>query len=516
MFSSQNKAGPAASVSPLLRGRAALCTALLCGLLTSSLHAAEHPLPYDAIVQQDDVYARSGPGRAYYPTSRLKAGDTVRVVRHDPGGWYVIVPPPGSFSWVPARFVEKTGAQQGSITQNNVPAWVGSFESDIREVEQRRLKKGDEVEILGEKMLRAESGQLELWYKIQPPRFEWRWILGQYVVAADALPGKGQPLPDKSGPAAKSSTTKTPGVKSVSGTGTSAADQTAGKATLGAEDLSSGSETARSRIAGGVQKTAEQSGSRPADDGADPAAETEDSEEDSRVPPLLAERPLVRLSTDAVGDIPSKVVRSKEGQLTEKVAEAELRRLDAKLQSILELDKSEWEFDELIEEYEALKAEGPGGAFEAYIQRQLTQIGRHQREKHLFDERKRLAEETERRDQELAMKLQSRPASSSTTPAPTAGAMSAGGVRPPVATPVKFDGAGIVQRVGGPLRPGGPRFALMSPQGKLLAYLVPDGPVALNAWQGKAVGVLGARKFDPAVGADVIRVKSCTAVRLGP
>ena len=51
--------------------------------------------PYEAGLTGEDVYVRSGPGKKYYPTGKLKSGDHVIVHRHDPGGWYMISPPAG-------------------------------------------------------------------------------------------------------------------------------------------------------------------------------------------------------------------------------------------------------------------------------------------------------------------------------------------------------------------------------------------------------------------------------------
>ncbi len=125
--------------------------------------------PYDAVVREDDVTVRCGPGRKYYPTSKLRIGDRVRVVRHDPGGWFVIEPPPGSFSWVPARAIDKSPDGRGVVTVSQVAARVGSYESDIRDIESRPLRKGESVRILGEKTLAEANGQRELWYRIAPP-----------------------------------------------------------------------------------------------------------------------------------------------------------------------------------------------------------------------------------------------------------------------------------------------------------------------------------------------------------
>ena len=60
--------------------------------------------PYEATVVAEEAYIRSGAGESYYPTQKLPRETTVIVHRHDPGGWYMIDPPQGSFSWIPERF----------------------------------------------------------------------------------------------------------------------------------------------------------------------------------------------------------------------------------------------------------------------------------------------------------------------------------------------------------------------------------------------------------------------------
>ena len=55
--------------------------------------------PYDAVIRQDtDVRSGHGDGAMFYPTNHLHAGDRVRVVKEEDGGWLAIVPPSGSFS----------------------------------------------------------------------------------------------------------------------------------------------------------------------------------------------------------------------------------------------------------------------------------------------------------------------------------------------------------------------------------------------------------------------------------
>jgi hypothetical protein len=64
---------------------------------------------FTARVKEPLVEVRSGPSTApnMYPTSRLKFGDLVEVVREEKDGWLGIKPPAGSFSYVNMRFVEQ-------------------------------------------------------------------------------------------------------------------------------------------------------------------------------------------------------------------------------------------------------------------------------------------------------------------------------------------------------------------------------------------------------------------------
>ena len=61
-------------------------------LCCAVLGAEERKFPYQAIVETDGEYVRSGPGPNFYPTDKLKKGDKVTVIRHDLGGWCMITP----------------------------------------------------------------------------------------------------------------------------------------------------------------------------------------------------------------------------------------------------------------------------------------------------------------------------------------------------------------------------------------------------------------------------------------
>lgn len=150
-------------------------------LLHSPVAAAEEAeaFPYTAVVTTDDVYVRSGPGKNYYPTSKLHGGEQVEVYRHDPGGWFAIRPPQDSFSWVPAKLLQLRDDKLAEVLEDQAPAHVGSLFSDVRDVHQVRLKKGEMVEVLGQKrFVDQQAGVTETWHQIAPPAGEFRWIYG--------------------------------------------------------------------------------------------------------------------------------------------------------------------------------------------------------------------------------------------------------------------------------------------------------------------------------------------------
>lgn len=146
----------------------------------SSLIAQVQKFPYKAVVQTNQLEARSGPGRAYYATETLTQGQNVIVHRHDPGGWFQISPTSKSFSWIRADYVRKDG-KSGFVIDDNVVVRVGSSLNDGMTIEQRRLKSGDRVSILGEQEFR-EGDRRVVMYKIKPPAQEFRWVKGDSVV----------------------------------------------------------------------------------------------------------------------------------------------------------------------------------------------------------------------------------------------------------------------------------------------------------------------------------------------
>ena len=161
--------------------RTSLACLLLCGLtavvtLWTSPTRGEQTFPYKAYVTADDVYIRSGPGKNYYPTDKVKSGRSVEVYRHDPGGWCAIRPPKGSFTWVSTRYLRSAGAKLVQVTSPRVAARVGSRFSDIRDVIQVRLHEDETLELLDGRLREDRP-----WTRVSPPSGEFRWIHSKHL-----------------------------------------------------------------------------------------------------------------------------------------------------------------------------------------------------------------------------------------------------------------------------------------------------------------------------------------------
>ena len=141
---------------------------------------AAEQFPYTAYANSDDVYIRSGPGKNYYPTEKLRKGEAVEIYRHDPGGWYAIRPPQGSFCWVPADALKPKGDHLATVEKDRTMCFVGTRFSNAHDVHQVRLDKGEEVEILDIKQV-GDGPNAQSWCQIAPPSGEFRWVFGKFV-----------------------------------------------------------------------------------------------------------------------------------------------------------------------------------------------------------------------------------------------------------------------------------------------------------------------------------------------
>lgn len=150
-----------------------LIVGLLVGItfLTAARAESELKFPFTGIVTGNSVYVRSGPDINWFRITKLMKDNKVEVVGEETG-WYKIVPPEGSFSWVSKAYVEKKEGNKGIVAGDRVSIRAGSTLTDRKTSIQMQANKGMEVTIIG------EEGD---WYKIVPPEGAYVWISAQYV-----------------------------------------------------------------------------------------------------------------------------------------------------------------------------------------------------------------------------------------------------------------------------------------------------------------------------------------------
>ena len=130
----------------------------------------------------NNVYVRSGPSTNYYPVTKLRAGDRVRVIGQE-DDWLAIVPPEGCYSLIADTYVDPgdgVHGVHGVVNGDNVRVRAGSLlQPNQYYASQAKLSKGAVVDILGHA---GEFGvDRQGYYKIVPPAGVKLWISGQYV-----------------------------------------------------------------------------------------------------------------------------------------------------------------------------------------------------------------------------------------------------------------------------------------------------------------------------------------------
>jgi hypothetical protein len=174
----------------------------LCFLLAGLANAQEQKVLYTATVIANEAEVRSGAGgtQQLYPTNLLKKGERVEVVKELEGGWLAIKPPPGSFSWINARFVKQIVPGRPmyvvvAAPETKVPLLMGSnIKTDKPSVQGVQVQRGTQLTGVGG-LRQAEDGQ---WLPVEPPLSEVRYIKADAVskpndVATGPPPATGAP-----------------------------------------------------------------------------------------------------------------------------------------------------------------------------------------------------------------------------------------------------------------------------------------------------------------------------------
>jgi hypothetical protein len=159
----------------------------LAPMATRPAPAAVKEFPYEAVIEADEAQVRCGPGKNFYATLKLTRGQHVTVRRHDPGGWFMIDPPAGSFSLIRVEDVVQEGniATVKRLDLGQASVRIGSaLDPTADSIFQRKLSSGERAEILGEVIIPRKERQVPM-FRIRPPRGEFRWIEGNDVAPLD-------------------------------------------------------------------------------------------------------------------------------------------------------------------------------------------------------------------------------------------------------------------------------------------------------------------------------------------
>lgn len=498
------------------------CAAILLLSASSLLAADDQEFPYQAVVAADNVEVRCGPGRSLYVTSLLKRDATVLVHRHDPGGWYMIAPPEGSFSYVEAAQIRPTGSGRGVVHLPPVEGqrperaivWIGSTEGSDHAASGRQLSHGDEVQILGQAMLTTERGTVEF-LKIAPPPQEFRWVRGDVIVPIDErhrvaseldpyqVPAdlKPQYIVQKETERVSRSTLRAPGAEE--------SEQETSDAPPAAMASSTDPQfAALDQIDRQYVAMME----------SDPTTWNIDSVEQAyQGLRQQASGPLSTLIEQRLQALAARKEIAQHYQRFAQLTSATTQR-DAELAQMQGavvtggFEASLAEFSETIAPWEQSGEVGVElGSAEELISPPMTSQSQPPRlamnpEAGITPQQPTLPAPAFSPVPAVPMQAAS--------PVPQQGPMPTQQHSPDDVFP-RLDGAGILQPTMPP-HPLLPPFRLVAPDGRVLAYLVPERAVPLQQYVGAPLGVIGRRARDPRLGVDVIRVQRVTPVRLTP
>lgn len=450
----------------------ALTGCIVAWSMLIALAAAEESFPYTAYVTSDDVYVRSGPGKNYYPTEKLVRGAEVEVYRHDPGGWFAIRPPQDSFSWVLAADLRQLPDRPGiaEVAKDHTLAFVGSRFSDVRDVRQVKLDRGEQVEILGEKRFVADGNSTaESWFRVAPPAGEFRWVSGRFVTK------QGHPVPyaktvQREAPSTESKTSATsPSQSAVAQTGAS-------------ETRNPDAVTIPAEIPYGDTAVRQVAYNEPVDQRQPRTARANTPPRDLRkainpeVVMIQPPTPESMAKTNAPGPLQN-----------------ELDDINLKLSLMIAEEPTTWQFDALKSRANAARNGARSALERGRADSLLRDIAKYEQIRQQYGATASLRQQTEQRNELLA----------------NSAAVAADSVAPPAVDLTKFDAVGrltpVVSR-----RPGAPRFALTDASGNVLTFVTPDAELPLANHVGRVLGLTGQRGFMPNLGKPHLTAKRLT------
>ena len=430
--------------------------------LVSALHAESRKFPYEAEVRADNVKLRSGPGKNRYATTELQKGSTLIVHRHDPGGWYMVSPPEGSFSWIAAEYVRSEAPGIGTVTlregdTEGAPVWVGSDLSNDHSVRQRVLQQGDTVQILAEEIFQENTGSTRV-YKIVPPAREFRWVKGDFVIP------RNEELRQEALHNPYSNPLEAP-------TEEPAEEVEQQPLPLIAREPSASTTTSAAATA--------------STDSNDPKAALREIDhhytEMVELDPTQWDVEELARSYEGLATSAPQLAPQIKKRLT---ALEDRRKMHAEYRSFAQLSAETTQRDQL------LVAQGNLSQPDMSVEIQLGNTAQWPTPVQVASTGPTLVAGPTLIDPQPTL------VSSASVPS-----------QPATATP-KLNGAGIVQRL------ANGRFGIVAPEGRVLAVLQADRSIPLDRMVGQSMGVIGERNYDPRLGTDLLVVKRMLPIQL--
>jgi len=143
---------------------------------TADVENAKHN--FIGAINGSSVFVRSAPREDAYPAMKLDKGAQVTVVGIK-FKWLKILPPEGSFAYVPKAYVNKRGDGKVGRATREVIAKVGSSLNQLKTAPMGKVDESQDVEIVGEQ---------DEYYKIKPPAGTFLYVNESFVDPLKALP----------------------------------------------------------------------------------------------------------------------------------------------------------------------------------------------------------------------------------------------------------------------------------------------------------------------------------------
>ena len=528
----------------------------LC-LLLAAAPAAAQEFPYAATVAADGLPVHAGPLESDYVTTTLPRGARVTVARHDPGGRAMVRAPEGAVSFAKLDWLTMTAGTPAAGGTATVTAAggelycrVGSRVGEAPVIEQIPLRPGQEVTVLGVAELPGEGGP-ERWAKIPSPAGEHRWVQLRYLAPDDPAARAARDLDPYAVPAGATEPGEPAAAAAVTPAGFEAFDAPpaggpgSGPVELAFEPPRPLTTADGTAVSGGIGTGEASAFAEPV-----PGAAVQVAAADPfgfGGAPLAAPGGAGGLGNEPgwQADPTATAARFAPGPRGPEAVALDRRRLDeldAKLDALPDAPPTEWDLDEMESDLVDLRDRAGSKSVRRLAAARLERVTSLRLVRDHYTQYVTLTAATDRRDAVLTaeagetLRRFAEAAPSPNFPAvphtATAPALPAPGViqrmsheRPaggqggktpkPAGPPgaVAFDAVGVLREVAEPAHAQAPRFALVSPDGRVTAYLKEDPRLNLPGRVGGTFGVSGRRFRHPAIAAPMIAVTRLVPVR---